>query len=129
MTILIKYLMKYAKEILISILVFSMLYIGYNKVKTIGYNEAATEHQILIDAQKLLIDNKILGVERLAERLALQTRANNIALSKDIKAITTELKGKTLTILKEGECLPSPSVAESIILINTRTNESIRGQK
>lgn len=129
MTILIKYLMKYAKEILISILVFSMLYIGYNKVKTIGYNEAATEHQILIDAQKLLIDNKILGVERLAERLALQTRANNIALSKDIKAITTELKGKTLTIMKEGECLPSPSVAESIILINTRTNESIRGQK
>lgn len=121
--------MKYAKEILISILVFSMLYIGYNKVKTIGYNEAATEHQILIDAQKLLIDNKILGVERLAERLALQTRANNIALSKDIKAITTELKGKTLTIMKEGECLPSPSVAESIILINTRTNESIRGQK
>ena len=129
MTILIKYLMKYAKEILISILVFSMLYIGYNKVKTIGYNEAATEHQILIDAQKLLIDNKILSVERLAERLALQTRANNIALSKDIKAITTELKGKTLTIMKEGECLPSPSVAESIILINTRTNESIRGQK
>lgn len=129
MTILIKYLMKYAKEILISILVFSMLYIGYNKVKTIGYNEAATEHQILIDAQKLLIDNKILNVERLAERLALETRANNVALSKDIKAITSELKGKTLTILREGECLPSPSVAESIILINTRTNESIRGQK
>lgn len=129
MTILIKYLMKYAKEILISILVFSLLYIGYNKVKTIGYNEAATEHQILIDAQKLLIDNKILNVERLAERLALETRANNVALSKDIKAITSELKGKTLTILREGECLPSPSVAESIILINTRTNESIRGQK
>lgn len=118
----------YWKEILvISLLVSFAMFTGYNKVKAIGYDEAATKYEAIINEQKALIDTKIVNVEKLASTLVVETKHNNENLAKDIKSIVKGFNGKTLTIVKEGECYPSPTFSDSFVLINARTNETLKG--
>lgn len=121
-------LIMYWKEILLISLVISIgSCTGYNKVKAIGYDEAATKYEAIISEQKQLIDTKLLNVEKLAITLAVETKYANENLSKDIKTITKGINGKTLTIVKDGECLPTSTFSDSFVLINARTNETLRG--
>lgn len=118
----------YWKEILLISLVISIgSCTGYNKVKAIGYDEAATKYEAIISEQKQLIDTKLLNVEKLATTLAVESKYANENLSKDIKTITKGINGKTLTIVKDGECLPTPTFSDSFVLINARTNETLKG--
>lgn len=121
-------LILYWKEILLLSVVLSLgSCVGYNKVKAIGYNEAATKYQLIIDEQKALIDTKLLNVEKLAFTLAAETKFSTESLSRDIKSIAKGFKGKTLTVVKDGNCVPTPTFSDSFTQINLRTNESIKG--
>lgn len=121
-------LILYWKEILLLSVVLSLgSCVGYNKVKAIGYAEAATKYQLVIDKQKALIDTKLLNVEKLALTLAVETKFSTESLSRDIKSIAKEFKGKTLTVVKDGNCVPTPTFSDSFTQINLRTNESIKG--
>lgn len=118
----------YWKEIVLLSVVLSLgSCAGYNKIKAIGYDEAATKYQLVIDEQKALIDTKLLNVEKLANNLAVETKFNNESLFRDIKSIAKEFKGKTLTVVKDGNCVPTPTFSDSFTQINLRTNESIKG--
>lgn len=121
-------LILYWKEILLLSVVLSLgSCVGYNKVKAIGYDEAATKYQLVIDKQKALIDTKLLNVEKLAFTLAAETKFSTESLSRDIKSIAKGFKGKTLTVVKDGNCVPTPTFSDSFTQINLRTNESIKG--
>lgn len=121
-------LILYWKEILLLSVVLSLgSCVGYNKVKAIGYDEAATKYQLVIDKQKALIDTKLLNVEKLALTLAAETKFSTESLSRDIKSIAKGFKGKTLTVVKDGNCVPTPTFSDSFTQINLRTNESIKG--
>lgn len=121
-------LILYWKEILLLSVVLSLgSCVGYNKVKAIGYDEAATKYQLVIDEQKALIDTKLLNVEKLAFTLAAETKFSTESLSRDIKSIAKGFKGKTLTVVKDGNCVPTPTFSDSFTQINLRTNESIKG--
>lgn len=121
-------LILYWKEVLLLSVVLSLgSCVGYNKVKAIGYDEAATKYQLVIDKQKALIDTKLLNVEKLALTLAVETKFSTESLSRDIKSIAKGFKGKTLTIVKDGNCVPTPTFSDSFTEINLRTNETIKG--
>ncbi len=121
-------LILYWKEIVLLSLVLSLgSYAGFNKIKAIGYDEAATKYELIINEQKALIDTKLMNVEKLANNLAVETKFSNESLSRDIKSIAKGFKGKTLTVIKEGNCVPTPTFSDSFTEINSRTNETIKG--
>ena len=107
-------------------LVTALGYTGYSKVKQIGYEEAATKYELLLKNNQDDINAKIRSIEVNSNLLIEQQKLNSTALANDISSITKGLKGKTLTIIKNGECTPSATFSDSFTTINKRVNESIK---
>lgn len=101
-------------------------YLGYSKVKDIGYQEAATKYELVIKENEDKITAKIKTIENNSVLLVEQQRVANEVLSADVAKILKGVKGKTLTIVKNGECSPSPTFSDSFKEINKRVNESLK---
>ncbi len=125
-TLIFQFIIKNLPKIILGILISTTMYIGYGKIKSIGYEEAKTEDRALIKQQQELIDTKIASIEVLATNLANTNLETNATLVKDITAIVKNVKGKTLTVIKNGECLPSKTFSDSFVEINKRTNLTIQ---
>lgn len=102
-----------------------LLYLGYSHIKSIGYNEAEAKYVEIIRKDKESLSKKIDSIETLSTTLAKDTKVSSTKLSADIQTITNSMKGKTLTIIKDGECIPSKTFSEGISAINVRTNQTI----
>lgn len=123
---MLNYIIYWKQILVVTALVLFGGFSVYSKVKSIGYNEASEKYELLISQQKQLIDTKILNVERMSIQLSESSKVNSEVLTKDVKNIISQLKGKTLTVIKDGECLPSADFSSSFATINQRTNESIQ---
>lgn len=104
----------------------ALVYTGYSKIKQIGYSEAEVKYELVIKNQQKLIDEKIRSIEVSSNLLIEQQRVSNESLSSDIAKISKGIRGKTLTIVKNGECLPTPAFSDSFNTINKRVNESLK---
>ena len=122
MQILLKYLPKILLGLLISLAVFT----GYHKIKSIGYNEAKAEQALVDKAHLELITSKIDSIELLATSIANNNRSTNTRLITDIAILVKNAKGKPLTIIKNGKCLPSQVFSDSFTEITKRTNQTIK---
>ena len=117
------------KFIIISIilLVFSgMGYLGYSKVKAIGYTEASVKYEAIIKEYNTELIARVCSIESTSNTLAKESRENNEALAKDISKILSSVKGKTLTIVKNGECVPNKTFSDSFGELNRSVNQSIK---
>lgn len=104
----------------------TLVYTGYSKIKQIGYEEASAKYELVIKENQNAIAEKIMAIEISSSLLVEQQRLNNENLSSDIAKISRGFKGKTLTIVKNGECLPSAAFSDSFNTINKRVNESLK---
>lgn len=107
-------------------LITALGYTGYSKIKQIGYDEAATKYELVIKKNQDEINVKIKTIETNSTLLIEQQKLANEAVAGDISKILKGVKGKTLTIIKNGECSPSTTFSDSFTTINKRVNESIK---
>ena len=101
-------------------------YTGYSKIKQIGYDEATAICELNNKERQALIDEKIRNIEVNSNVLIELQKVSNENLSNDIAKISKGFKGKTLTIVKNGECTPSATFSDSFNTINKRVNESLK---
>ena len=107
----------------------SLAYLGYSKVKQIGYAEAETKYVALIAEHNRAIDSKITQLEKSSRALVAITEANNTKLTQNIGQIVLGLNGKTLTVIKDGKCIPTKEFSDSFGKLNSAVNESIKGSR
>jgi hypothetical protein len=100
---------------------------GYNHVKDIGYKEAETKYTQVIKDYENNVSRKINVIEAISNSLAIESKESSEALAKDVGNILSNTKGKTLTVIKNGECTPSKTFSDSFTEINKRTNQSMKG--
>ncbi len=105
------------------------LYLGYSKVKSIGYNEASDKYELVIKEYNQRVLDKIDAIEQNSNTLVIEAKANSDNLSKGISTITKSIKNKPMVVVKEGVCTPSVTFSNSFGEINKRVNESIKGSQ
>jgi hypothetical protein len=106
--------------------ILGSLYAGYHHIKQVGYKEAETEYKLVIKEYEAQRDTKIAKIEELSGMLVAAANANNDATKNDVKAILAAVKTKPLVVVKNGECAPSQTFSDSILMINKRINQSIK---
>lgn len=116
------------KAVLVSLLVGGAGAFGISKVKSWGYDKAHAECLASAAKYQTELNIKIESLITLSNTLALENRKNTTVLSADVDSILKEVRAKPVTIIKNGKCIPSPVVATSLININKRINESIKGK-
>ena len=107
----------------------SLGYLGYSKVKQIGYEEAETKYTKIIAEHNKAVDEKIRELEKSSRQLVALTEANNTKLTQNIGQIVLGLNGKTLTVIKNGKCVPTKEFSDSFGKLNGAVNESIKGSR
>lgn len=104
-------------------------YLGYSKIKSIGYAEAEVKYELVIKEYNDNIAEKISSIETLSTVLATQQQENTVALSKSIEGVLYAMKGKTLTIIKDGKCVPSQTFSDSISTLNSTVNQNMKDSR
>lgn len=122
-------LMKLIGGALVVAAISGSLYGGYQHVKGIGYDEAMVICAENTRKYEEKINGKIDKIEANATLLVTETRASNELLQTNVSAILKNTKGKTLTIIKNGECNPSQTFSDTFGNVNKRVNESMKGIK
>ena len=108
-------------------LVGSFGYLGYYKVKQIGYAEAEAKYTKVIAENNRVIGEKITELEKSSRALVSLTESNNNELTQNIGKIVLGLNGKTLTIIKDGKCVPTKEFSDSFGRLNSAVNQSMKG--
>ena len=102
------------------------IYIGYNHIKQIGYDEATIKCEANFKDYETKRDAKIAEIEKLANVLVSEGRTSNALLVSDISTILKNSKAKPLVAIKDGKCTPSVDLSDNIVAINKRINKTIR---
>lgn len=107
-------------------LAFAATYSGYTHIKQIGFDEGFNQQQKRIDTLVGDISKKIDDIETTSNRLAVDAKIRDKVLAGDISTIVARTKGKTFTIVKNGECTPSATFSDTINQLNKRANQNIK---
>ena len=115
---------------IVAAIVISMVtglgYLGYSKVKNIGYVEAETKYLKVIEEHNIAVAAKIDSLEKSSNELISVYTKSNSELTKTVNKVVYGLKGKTLTIVKNGECLPTKTFSDSFNEINRTVNQNMK---
>jgi hypothetical protein len=110
-------------------LLIALGYMGYAHVKAIGYKEAEAKYELIIKDYEENVAKKINAIEILAVNLSKDSKQTRAQLSGDIDKIVEGQKGKSLTIIKDGECNPNQTFKDGFVSMNQRANQSLKGSK
>lgn len=104
-------------------------YLGYSKVKAIGYAEAEQKCIDNFKEYEKARDARLDDIIAKSDQLIKDNAANSASLRKNIASIIKGLDGKTLAIIKNGECIPSKEFLDSYVSINKQANQNMKGFK
>lgn len=121
------FMLQIVYKAIVALAIMLALYSGYSYIKNIGYKEAEVVYQQKISDYENKLNKKIDTIETLASTLVAENRESAAILTTDVAEILAKTKGKTLTIVKNGECIPSKTFSDSFVEINKRTNQSMKG--
>jgi len=107
-------------------LISSLGYMGYNNIKQVGYLEAETKYLAIIAKHNKEIDIKITELEKSSRALIAVTENNNTKLTQNIGQIVLGLNGKTLTVIKDGKCVPTKEFSDTFGKLNNVANQSMK---
>lgn len=119
-------LVKIGVKLLSALAIMFAIYSGYAYIKNIGYQEAEQVYLERMQKREIEISAKIDSIEMLSNILVKENRDASASLSADMYTIISKVKGKTLTVIKDGECTPSKTFSDSIIEINKRANQAVK---
>jgi hypothetical protein len=102
-------------------------YLAYSNIKQIGYLEAETKYQQILQENVAQVNRKIDAVEALSVQLVAQERESSQLLAQDIASIVKNTRNKPLTsTTKEGVCVPAPTFSDTLSKINQRANQNTK---
>lgn len=104
----------------------TLLYTGYSYVKNIGYQQARVECEEKFAQYNKELDAKLQQIAATSTTLVEDSKKANEAISADLATIMKSVKGKTLTIVKNGECIPNKTFSDTINSVNKRVNEGLK---
>lgn len=122
-------LVKIGVKLLSALAIMFAIYSGYAYIKNIGYQEAEQVYLERMQKREIEISAKIDSIEMLSNILVKENRDASASLSADMYTIISKVKGKTLTVIKDGECTPSKTFSDSIVEINKRANQAVKGSQ
>ncbi len=111
----------------LSAIIAALLYAGYSHIKSIGYSEAEAVYKPVIEKYEKDVNAKIATIEANSTLLVANDAKNSAILINGIGGILKTIKGQPLTIIKNGECLPTQTFSDTFGAINKRTNEAVKG--
>jgi len=100
-------LKNYWKQALLAVLVSTLAYTGYYKIKDIGREEANVECAARMKAYNDRLDNLIVKIEESSTKLVTESQEARLALKKDFGVILSTIKNKPLYVIEQGKCAPS----------------------
>jgi len=103
--------------------------LAYNSVWQRGYSSAEQKYTALIEQHNRELSEKITALEKSTITLVNDHKNKSAALQSGISNVLKATRDKPMTIIQEGECVPSPALLDSINRINAQTNQVIRGTK
>jgi Tfp pilus assembly protein PilE len=114
-------------KIVISIFIIIVLgiiaFFGYNKIYNRGYEQAHLECVEARQKYEQELQEKITNLETSLITTQKLATTKQQKLSKQIQEISSKLKTEPIVIVKNGECLPSPSFVDSISEAIMRANQ------
>jgi hypothetical protein len=110
-------------------LIISFGYLGYSKIKQVGFEEAEAKYTLIIKEYENNLNKKVDVIENLSNTLVIENRENSALLAQDLELIKSGIKKKPLVIIKDGECIPSTNFSEAFGKLNQRANQSIKDKK
>jgi hypothetical protein len=110
-------------------LLVALSYFTFSYIKHIGYVEAEVKYTKIIEEHNKAIDAKISELEKSSRALVTLTESNNTKLTQNIGQIVLGLNGKTLTVIKDGKCVPTKEFSDSFGKLNSTVNESMKGSR
>ena len=99
---------------------------GYRYVKNKGYDEAMVVCAENAKKYEATVNERISRIEANSTMLINASKTSNELVQANVLAILKTTKGKTLTIVKNGECTPSPTFSDTFNAINKRVNETLK---
>lgn len=114
------------KQIALVLLVLGGLVAVYERGHYDGYEKAEVKYVKMINDETIKTNTKITAIEANSNTLVTESRIANEILAKDIKGILFGIKGKTLTIVKDGGCLPTQTFSDTFNTVNKRVNQNMR---
>jgi hypothetical protein len=102
------------------------VYLVEQKIESRGYAKAEAKYTLIIDKYNKDVASKIDTIYTNSGILVAKGDENTLKLTKDISKIVSNLKGKTLTVIKNGECVPTSTFSDSFSEINKRANQSLK---
>lgn len=110
MPLVLSFLSRYWKQLLLSILVISLLTFGYNWIYDRGVSDTNQKWEEKEKAREVGIDKQIAAIEGYAKTNLEQTLINHVEVSKDLKNIYINSKKKPLTNI---DCAPTTNFTDS----------------
>lgn len=108
---------------------FAVGYLIYSKGEAKGVEITTEKYEKVIKKQQDAIDTKVKNIETLATTLLAENRDITATLTVDVAAISSKVRGKVLTIVKEGKCTPTQTFSDTFNEINKRVNQSMKETK
>ena len=110
-------------------LISALSYFTFSYVKQLGYVEAETKYTKIIAEHNKAIALRISELEKSSRELVVLTESNNTKLTQNIGQIVLGLNGKTLTVIKDGKCVPTKEFSDSFGKLNSAVNQSIKDSR
>lgn len=117
---------KLIKILLVVALILGSGYLAFEKVKGLGYAEAEAKYQKVIKEYDDEVRKKINDIADTSNILVAENRESSANLARGIGSIVSNTRGKTLTIIKDGECTPAPIFLDSFSEMAKRANKSMK---
>lgn len=109
-----------------ALLISGALYAIFDKIDSRGYERAKAECAVVIKEYEDQVIARLTKIEESSTQLVLTSKTNNEAVSTDIAAILSKVKGKSLVVLKDGNCVPSQTFSDTFNTVNKRVNQGMK---
>lgn len=111
------------KYVVIALVSLGILYLGYDKVYSVGYNKASAEYEVKMREYDDKLRSRINNIELNSAVLLEEYSKSKLQASKDFKAILAAAKSKPLVVYQNGNCEISPDFSKAYIEALKKANK------
>lgn len=104
-------------------------YIGYTKIKDIGFQEATAICTLNFKKYEAEREARIAEVEATARTLVANNKRKSNKLTEQMNETIKQLKNQPLVVLKENNCELTETFSDSFSKINHTANQSMKDTK
>lgn len=111
------------KYVSIALVVLGILYLGYDKVYSVGYNKASAEYEVKLREYDDKLRDRINNIELNSAVIVEEYAKGRAAAAKEYKNILAAARTKPLVVYQNGQCEISPDFSKAYIEALKRTNK------